>query len=246
MQVLRPSGFIDCRNSDASNQDSTSQMVWAIYLVSSDKRGLSALQLSRQLNVSYYVAWTMLHKLRRGMRERDCSYNLRGVIEIDESFFGGSSEGGGMSGRGSLKTPVIIEASTEDNRVLFAKMQVVSHVDGQTIKRVVGEDIAPGQRIRTDGWASYGVVKSMGHRHDREPVGDRKAHEVFKWVHVLASNAKAFLLGTFHGIGEKHLQTYLDEFCFRFNRRRWQGQLFDRLITACAASKGVTYSELTR
>jgi len=69
---------------------------------------------------------------------------------------------------------------------------------------------------------------------------------VFKRVHEIASNANSFLLGTFHGIGEKHLQTYLDEFCFRFNRRRWQGQLFDRLVTACAASKGVTYSELTQ
>ncbi len=66
-----------------------------------------------------------------------------------------------------------------------------------------------------------------------------------KWVHILASNSKAFLLVTFHGIGRKHLQSYLDEFCYRFNRRRWEKELFDRLIRACATSGGVTYSELT-
>jgi len=222
---------------------------WAIYLAANDKRGLSALQLSKKLKVSYYVAWTMLHKIRQAMADRNQLYQLRGVIEIDESFYGGKKEGGDKRGRGTKKVPVMIEASTfeggKGGRGLgFARMRVVDRVDSATVERVIGEDVAAGQEIVTDGWSSYNVAGRMGHEHVRE-VSDGEPNAALKWVHILASNSKAFLLGTFHGIGRKHLQSYLDEFCYRFNRRRWEDELFDRLITACANSSGVTYSELT-
>ena len=77
-------------------------------------------------------------------------------------------------------------------------------------------------------------------------VKGKKAHEVMKWTHILMPNAKAFILGTSHGIGKKHLQAYLDEFCYRFNRRNWESQLFDRLVTACINSRGVSFAELTQ
>jgi transposase-like protein len=222
---------------------------WAIYLVASDKRGLSALQLSKKLTVSYYVAWTMLHKIRKAMADRNQRYQLRGVIEIDESFYGGKKEGGDKRGRGTSKVPVMIEASTFEGDkggrgIGFARMRVIEHVDGETVKAVVGEDVAAGQKIVTDGWAAYNKVLELGHEH-APAVSGSGANPGLKWVHILASNSKAFLLGTFHGIGKKHLQSYLDEFCYRFNRRRWEDQLFNRLILACANSTGVTYSELT-
>ncbi len=222
---------------------------WAIFLAAGDKRGLSALQLSKKLGVSYYVAWTMLHKVRQAMADRNQRYQLRGVIEIDESFYGGKKEGGDKRGRGTSKAPVMIEASTfeggKGGRSLgFARMRVVERVDGATVAGVIGEDIAAGQKIVTDGWASYNAVQRLGHEHVRE-VSGKGANAALSWIHILASNSKAFLLGTFHGVGRKHLQSYLDEFCYRFNRRRWEGELFDRLITACANSSGVTYSELT-
>ncbi len=219
---------------------------WAIFLLAHDKRGLSALQLSKNLDVSYYVAWTMLHKIRCAMKHRDAAYDLKGIIEMDDSFFG-SGTGGDKRGRGTKKTPVIIEASTHKDGVGFARMQVVEHVDKKTVGRIVVEDVAPGQTIRTDGWEAYGVVEEKGYRH--QPWVNLTSQEVkifLKWVHILSSNAKAFLLGTFHGIGKKHLQAYLDEFCYRFNRRQWEGQIFDRLVTACANSKGITFSELTQ
>ena len=109
---------------------------------------------------------------------------------------------------------------------------------------VLAADVAPGHEIVTDGWSSYNAIGRLGHEHVRE-VSGKGADGALKWVHVLASNSKAFLLGTFHGIGKKHLQRYLDEFCYRFNRRRREGELFDRLVTACATSRGLTYSELT-
>jgi transposase-like protein len=219
---------------------------WAIYLAANDKRGLSALQVSKKLEVSYYVAWTMLHKIRRAMKERDSAYELRGVIEMDDSFFG-SGVGGDKRGRGTKKTPVIIEASTQGAAVGFARMHVVEHVDADTIGNIVQKDIAENQTIKSDGWRAYGAVRSKGHGHHKKTgMTSKEVKEFLGWAHTLASNAKSYLLGTLHGVGKKHLQEYLDEFCYRFNRRNWEAQIFERLVTACVHSKGVTYSELIR
>ncbi len=114
---------------------------WAIFLMSTDKRGISALGLSRRIEVSYWVAWTMLQKIRRGMRSRDEKYELTGVGEVDDAFFGGTKEGGGKRGRGSSKTPVIVETSTRKEGVGYARMRVVNRVDGDTIKEIVKTDV---------------------------------------------------------------------------------------------------------
>jgi hypothetical protein len=123
---------------------------WAIYFVANDKRGLSALQLSKKLEVSYYVAWTMLHKIHRAMKERYSAYELRGVVEMDDSFFG-SGTVGNKHGRGTKKTPVIIEASTHGAAVGFARMHVVEHVDAETIGNILQVDIADNQALKRDG-----------------------------------------------------------------------------------------------
>lgn len=218
---------------------------WAIYLISTDKRGFSALAFSKKLGLSYWKAWTMLQKIRRAMRDRDSAYQLTGIIEIDDSFFGGSGQGGNKRrGRGSSKTSVIVEASIQGKAVSFAKMTVVDNVDGVTIDAMVKADIKKNQTVKTDGLPAYNIVGESGHNHQREIVKGKKAHEVLKWTHILIGNAKAFILGTFHGIGKKHLQAYLDEFCYRFNRRNWELQLFDRLVTACINSRGVCFAEL--
>ncbi len=130
-------------------------------------------------------------------------------------------------------------------------MHVVEHIDTTTIGKLLTQDAAAGQAIKrpagkSAGGRAYGVVTKHGRQHDRHIASGAKATEVPRWVHTVASKAKAFLLGTFHGIDRKHLQCYLEEFCYRFNRRRWQGQLFDRLVTACAGSIGITYAQLTR
>jgi len=218
---------------------------WAIYLISTDKRGISALNLSKRLKVSYWVAWTMLQKIRKAMRDRDDNYTLSGVIEMDDAFFGGKEEGG-KRGRGTSKTAVIIEAATHGDAISYARMQVVDAVNGETIKEVVKKDVKENQKIKSDGLKVYNSVKELGHKHQVEIVKDKNAHTVLKWAHILISNAKAYISGTYHGIDKKHLQAYLDEFCYRFNRRKWEYQLFDRLVTACAHSKGATYSELTQ
>ena len=127
---------------------------WAIFLMSTDKRGISALALSKKIEVSYWVAWTMLQKIRRGMKNRDLRYQLSGTIEIDDAFFGGPKEGSDKRGRGSSKTSVIVEASTTGEGIGYTRMTVVDRVDGNTVKEIVKADVKEGQTIRSDGFTS--------------------------------------------------------------------------------------------
>ena len=221
---------------------------WAIFLVSSDKRGLSALALSRKIGIGLKCAWTMLHKIRKAMEARDAGYQLAGLIQVDDAFFkGGVSKGGDKRGRGSSKVPVIVMAAVKNEAVTFARMQVVDGVDGDGIKSVLAEHIAPGQTVLSDGFPAYNAVKDIGLLHVKEIVYPKQGaprYDVLKWVNILVSNAKAFILGTYHGVQKKHLQRYLDEFCYRFNRRFWPGQAFDRLLLACSRSSPMTYAEL--
>lgn len=113
------------------------------------------------------------------------------------------------------------------------------------MKSTALENIELGSTIKSDGYKSYGVLKKSGYEHTAIVVKGQDAAEVLHWVHIIISNAKAFINGTFHGLGRKHFQRYLDEFCYRFNRRFWENQLFDRLLVACSTVKTITYTELT-
>jgi hypothetical protein len=221
---------------------------WAIYLVATDKRGLSALALSRKIDIGLKCAWTMLHKIRKAMEARDAEYQLAGLIQVDDAFFkGGVDKGGDKRGRGTSKVPVLVMAAVKDEAITFAKMEVIENVDGSQIKAAIGKCVAKSQRIKTDGLPVYGAVKELGHEHAPEVVYPRKGQsnfDILKWVNILVSNAKAFILGTYHGVMKKHLQKYLDEYCYRFNRRFWPGQGFDRLLLACANARATTYAEL--
>ena len=221
---------------------------WAIFLVSTDKRGLSALALSRKIDIGLKCAWTMLHKIRKAMETRDAGYQLAGLIQVDDAFFkGGVNKGGDKRGRGTNKVPVIVMAAVKDEAITFAKMEVVEDVESDSIKSVLGVHVAPGQTVRSDGFPAYNVVKDIGLTHDKQivyPKHGAPRYDVLKWVNILVSNAKAFILGTYHGVQKKHLQRYLDEFCYRFNRRFWPGQAFDRLLLACSRSGPITYAEL--
>jgi len=218
---------------------------WAIYLAARDKRGISATGLSKQIDVSYPTAWLMLHKIRNAMEQRDSNYKLANIVELDDAFFGGPGSDG-KRGRGSSKSKVIVGVSlTDDGKPQFARMKVVNVIDGDTVKQVANENIQPSSTIKSDGYTSYKALKDSDYKYSPEVVKNVDATDVLHWVHIVISNAKAFINGTYHGLGCKHLQKYLDEYCYRFNRRFWENQLFDRLLSACSISKTLTYSELT-
>lgn len=216
---------------------------WAIFLVVNDKRGYSALALSNSISVSYPTAWLMFQKIRAAMSAREHQYQLSGIIRLDDAFFGGPD---GLQGRGTDKTPVYVAVSTDDEgKPQFAKMKTVDAITKETAKEFVTQAVEKGSIVTTDGYSVYPSLKEEGYQHDRVISSSPEGEEKLNWVHVLISNAKAFIAGTFHGLDKQHLQAYLDEFCYRFNRRRWRDQLFNRLLDACIAGPVLIYTELT-
>ena len=218
---------------------------WAIFLVACDKRGHSALSISGELKVSYWVAWTLLQKIRRAMGEQDSQYKLQGIVELDDAYFGGTDEGK-KRGRGTTKSKVLVAVSTDKQKehAGFVKMKVVESLNTDTVNKFVGGNIERGSKIQTDDLAIYDSLTSIGMDHEEYPIVS--GEKPLPWVHTIISNAKAFCIGTYHRFGRKHLQAYLDEFCYRFNRRFWENQLFDRLLAACINSETVTYGQLTQ
>jgi hypothetical protein len=221
----------------------------AIYYMSEDKRGISALSLKKKIKVAYQTAWSMCQKIRHAMGERDKDYKLTGITELDEAFFGSPTEGG-KRGRGTDKTAVFVSVSlTEEGKPGYAKMKVVDtdegeSVDGKTAVKFASESITKGSEIRTDGLNIYNVLKENGYTHTAKNYDPKNQPEHLHWTHIIISNAKALIDGTFHGLDSKHLQRYLNEFCYRLNRRWFESGIFSRLIRTCALSVKITYHEL--
>lgn len=216
---------------------------WAIYLMARDKRGISAVQLSRELEISYSSAWYLLHRLRKAMGQRDQDYILSGVIELDDAYFG-SPKRNGKRGRGTEKPSALIEVSlTEEGHPQFLKIQI-SKLDAASVAAVAQRTIYPGSEIHSDALDAFRAALRGKYTHQFQVSG--KGSGSLHWVHTLISNIKTFLLGTYHGIGKKHLQSYFDEFAFRFNRRFWPDQLFPRLLHSVVLSHILGYSDLSR
>lgn len=218
---------------------------WAIFLVAKDKRGHSALQLSKELNLPYERAWLILHKIRAAMAQQDMLYSLNGIVEMDEAYFGARNPGRCGRGTGRAKALVAVEV-TSDNKPMFAKIRTIRRLDTRAVKAFARPRIARGSNIRTDGLLVYRGLADIGFNHEEIPATGKPKEELLQWVHIVISNAKAFITGTFHGLGKKHIQRYLDEFCYRFNRRHREEEIFDRLLIACLTAKPLIYDELTR
>ena len=202
---------------------------WAIYLCATDKRGISAKGLARQLALSYESAWYLLVRIRAAMKERDQNYLLEGIIEMDEAYLG-APKGGKKRGRGTERKKMAVAVSKDEkNRPQFLRLKIIPDVTTKTLQSVVDEHIKPGTTIECDGFISYAGLKNVTVEAENYEVGS------LKWVHVAIGNLKAFLLGTYHGSCGDY-QSYLDEFCFRFNRRFHPDQLFARLSRAVATS----------
>ena len=216
---------------------------WAIYLTARDKRGISAVQLSQELEIAYSSAWYLLHRLRAAMGQRDQDYVLSGIVELDDAYFG-APKSNGKRGRGTDKASALAVVSlTGQGHPRFLKIQI-SKLDAESVRCVVQRTVCSGSEIHSDALGSFRAALREGYEHHFQ-VFDRDSGAL-RWVHTLISNVKSFLLGTYHGIGKKHLQSYFDEFAFRFNRRFWPDQLFPRFVCAVAASDILRYDDLTR
>lgn len=217
----------------------------AIYWEAQDKRGISAAWASRELEVSYPTAWLMLHKIRKAMADRDAQYMLSSLVELDDFYIGAPTEGG-KRGRGTDKNQVLVALSkNEKGHPLFLKMEVIDDMKKETVIDFVTQRVEKNTRIQSDGFPSFPALEAKGYTLEAKNFDAKEDPEHLKWIHTIISNLKSFVSGTFHGLDSRHLQRYLDEFCFRFNRRKFKGELFNRLLRSCLLTKTITYSELT-
>jgi transposase-like protein len=214
-----------------------------MYLVAQDKGGASALRLSKLLKLRYDTAWHILHKIRLAMAKRDEAIRLSGYIEIDEGFFGAAAKG--KSGRGALKkVPVLVMVESAGRRAGSISMQRIDRVNMDNILNTVRSLVEPNQYFRSDGWQAYHVLRA-DHQLKMGPIPPQRLDRELHWVHIAISLAKRFILGTYHGVSGKYLQPYLDEFCYRFNRRQHGNRIFSHLLTALTFSNPIHYSALS-
>ncbi len=205
---------------------------WAIYYISSDKGGISALRLSKLISVSWKTAFHMLRKIRKAMGNRDSIYGLSGTVELDDAYIGGKKTG--KRGRGADgKTSILVACENHDGYPGYIAMKVIPSVSKDEIEIFTKENIVPTATVRTDGYPSNNGVRSHA-RLEKKVTPPEFVDEWLPWVHVAIANLKRFILGTFHGTSHVYIQEYLNEFCYRFNRRFWESQIPMRLLSLCA------------
>jgi len=225
---------------------------WMIYLITTNKTGVSISYLQRMLNIkSYRTVWTIAHKIFEAMNKRDLLYQLDGLIEMDESYFG-SKNVSGKRGRGAgSKSPVIIavgKKESKDKKIYptFVKMEVIENVKKETIKEFVKNNIlARNTKIETDKFSSYKWLTENGYEHNAMRIyNPKETLNYLPWVHILIGNAKGILRGIHHGVSSHYLKRYLSEFCYKFNRRFFKQNIFYNLITTCVNTSPITFAEL--
>jgi transposase-like protein len=222
----------------------------AMWYVTSQKNGASALGIQRVLGLgSYQTAWVWLHKLRRAMVRPDRD-RLSGWVEVDETYFGGLEEG--KIGRGRVaKALIVIAVQAEGPVIGRIRMRVIPDASGESLLGFVKDFVAPGSTVHTDGWIGYFGLQKAGYDHEitRRGKDPKQAAKLLPRVHRVISLLKRWLLGTHQGgISHQHLEYYLDEFTFRFNRRKSgsRGKLFFRLIEQSLVTPPEPYQTIAR
>jgi transposase-like protein len=221
------------------------QWFWAAYLMTTYTPGLSALQLQRQLGISRYeTAWVMLQKLRRAMVRPDREL-LHDKVEVDETYVGGPEAG--LRGGRELRDKALVVGAVEVRGTASGRvrLQVVPDASGPSLTGFVKLNVEPGGIVVTDGWPGYASLSGMGYQHrprtQRQPA---RTERILPRVHRVFGNLKTWLRGTHHGVGHQHLQAYLDEFTFRFNRRRTPMAAFQTLLGLGSHRPPTTYKQL--
>jgi hypothetical protein len=233
--------------------------VWfaAAWYITNQKQGVSALGLQRVLGLnSYQTAWTMLHRFRRAMVRPDRDL-LSGIVEVDEVFLGLSRKDkenprapGSKSHNRSHLVAIAVAIEVHDPKG-FGRIRL-HRIAAPTIDAIVAfvqGNIASGSTVRTDGSAIYATLKDAGFKHDPHVILGSKvpAHEPLPGVHRIAALIKRWFLGTHQGaVDPRHVDYYLDEFTFRFNRRKSgsRGMLFYRLIQQSVVAPPATYANI--
>lgn len=226
-------------------------MYWyiAMHLLTSTKKSFSALEMQRQLGHNrYQPIWELMHKLRNVMGQRDAEYQLCGSIELDEGFFSTERDETEKdkplkAGRGSQKkakvlvmaesTPIEGSKMNIKKQVGHIKMVVIPNLKASTIDVEVVDNIKKESSLITDASSSYVHFKNLVNEHTSQVIAPKEVGKVLPWVHIVISNAKRLLLDIYHDVKSEFLQSYLNEFCYKFNRRNMN--CFECLMFACVS-----------
>jgi len=240
-----------------SSHTPLSTWFWGAYLMTTETPGQSAVQFQRQLGLTRYeTAFQILHKLRAGMvrPERD-AIGENHPVEVDECLIGGETRGEGRGRHhksvvvGAVEVRSRVEDGKKHRRSVYAgrlRLRVVPDRSAESLTVFVKDSVAPGSMVRTDAWKGYPLSKAA-YRHDPLSLGGDpdKAEAHLPMIHLVFSNLKTWIKGTHHGrIEPKHLQAYLNEYVFRFNRRFYPMTAFHSVLGIAARTVPLTYSQL--
>lgn len=213
----------------------------AMHLLTQGKHGISALELKRQIGVSFETAWNVKHKLLQVMLERENGRVLSQRVEVDDAYMGGERHGG-KRGRGAEgKTPFIAAVQTSldeplsGRRVIYLKVQAVKDFKGKTVAAWAERSLAKTATVLTDGMSGFRAISARVKHHEVKEMegGWRSAkHPAFHWVNTILGNLKGNILGVCRWVSAKHLPRYLAEFQWRFNRRFNLETILNRLLQA--------------
>lgn len=222
-----------------------------MWWVVAQKTGASANNLKDFMGFgSYETAWTWLHKLRRAM-VRKSREKLTGIVEVDETYIGGEEIGTGKQGRGAEeKNLVVVATECIGKQIGRVRFKIIPNASGESLLPFIKENVECGSTVITDGWTGYiSLSKKKEYEHIIKVISGsgKQAHELLPHVHMVDSLLKRWINGTHQGkISSKHLEYYLDEFAFRFNRKlsTHRGKLFYRLLQQAASTSPVTYNKI--
>jgi hypothetical protein len=226
-----------------------------IHLMTSIKKSLSALEVARQLDIRYDTVWYAMHKIRCAMGKRDAKYKLDGTVEIDDAFFvavdlSRDPEEEIKRGRGSQrKAKVLVMVESEpatkeekikkygkdtkhrkDRKMGFVKMVVVDDLSEKTINFEAEKALDAGVAAISDDWKGYRGLSKIISSITQTVTPPEKAMEKLPWVHTIISNAKKMTAGVHHSVAKEYLQNYLNEFCWKINRRDFNSDSFERAM----------------
>jgi transposase-like protein len=223
-----------------------------MWWIVAQKTGASAYNLKDFMGFgSYETAWLWLHKLRRAM-VREGREKLSGIVEVDETYIGGEEIGTGKQGRGAEeKSLVVVATECLGKQIGRVRFKIISDASKENLQPFIKENIEYGSTVITDGWTSYAYLsKSKEYEHIVKVISGsgKQAHELLPHVHMVDSLVKRWINGTHQGkISSKHLEYYLEEFAFRFNRKlsTHRGKLFFRLMQQAITTLPTTYNDIT-
>jgi predicted RNA-binding Zn-ribbon protein involved in translation (DUF1610 family)/transposase-like protein len=233
---------------------------WAAHLMATHSNGISALQLKGQLKIRYPAAWLLAHKLRRSMVDPDRE-SLNGVVEVDQTEVPYRTHDSHFDPVKSGKILIIgavevVDRTTNKPRVLpyggkylntrsrRVRLAAIPDNKAEALQAFIRANIAPGATLLTDGHRSYTALAE--YRHDPRTVGRMAGHVVLPWIHKVFALLKRWGMRTFHGLRRKHIDRYLAEFAFRYNRRHFRRVSFETMLGLASGHGPITYWEIIK